>query len=300
MVCDFFDGVTITDFMQSDHLQTGLTENTVKMYRGLSDRTAHFLARQIVEALEYLHETVRVLHGDLHHGNMIVNLETLQVKLIDFGESMMMEARENGRGREGISQSGNALAWEHEKRVFFYPDIFALGECAEHRGICYGLVEPAYEQARALASHLAGGLRHDHAVLCGELAVLKKAEGDDGPPSWQTLRDVCARLSIGLSEHIRHEERMTTQPSTDHYSDYRYLQVITGLMALENRPFLLNSRYHLLTGFLRGLHVHMDKQEAELFPVIEQAAEEIKYFPEKREGNDGHRSSHVNKGAKHE
>ncbi len=34
--------------------------------------------------------------------------------------------------------------------------IFALGECAEHRGICYGLVEPAYEQARMLARHLAG------------------------------------------------------------------------------------------------------------------------------------------------
>ena len=36
-------------------------------------------------------------------------------------------------------------------------DIFALGECAEHRGVCYGLVEPAYEQARVLAQHLAGG-----------------------------------------------------------------------------------------------------------------------------------------------
>ena len=36
-------------------------------------------------------------------------------------------------------------------------DIFALGECAEHRGICYGLVEPAHEQARVLAQHLAGG-----------------------------------------------------------------------------------------------------------------------------------------------
>jgi nitrite reductase (NADH) large subunit len=34
-------------------------------------------------------------------------------------------------------------------------DIFALGECAEHRGICYGLVEPAYEQARVLARYLA-------------------------------------------------------------------------------------------------------------------------------------------------
>jgi nitrite reductase (NADH) large subunit len=37
------------------------------------------------------------------------------------------------------------------------PGIFALGECAEHRGICYGLVEPAYEQARVLARYLAGG-----------------------------------------------------------------------------------------------------------------------------------------------
>ena len=38
------------------------------------------------------------------------------------------------------------------------PDIFALGECAEHRGICYGLVEPAYEQANVLARHLSGGV----------------------------------------------------------------------------------------------------------------------------------------------
>src|ERR1700736_313802 len=36
------------------------------------------------------------------------------------------------------------------------PEISALGECAGHRGICYGLVEPAYEQARVLAQHLAG------------------------------------------------------------------------------------------------------------------------------------------------
>lgn len=36
------------------------------------------------------------------------------------------------------------------------PDIYALGECAEHRGTCYGLVEPAYEQARVLARHLGG------------------------------------------------------------------------------------------------------------------------------------------------
>jgi nitrite reductase (NADH) large subunit len=36
------------------------------------------------------------------------------------------------------------------------PGIYAIGECAEHRGTCCGLVEPAYEQAKALARLLAG------------------------------------------------------------------------------------------------------------------------------------------------
>jgi nitrite reductase (NADH) large subunit len=36
------------------------------------------------------------------------------------------------------------------------PGFYAIGECAEHRGIAYGLVEPAYAQARSLAQHLAG------------------------------------------------------------------------------------------------------------------------------------------------
>ena len=34
--------------------------------------------------------------------------------------------------------------------------IHAIGECAEHRGVCYGLVEPAYEQAQVLARRLSG------------------------------------------------------------------------------------------------------------------------------------------------
>ena len=37
------------------------------------------------------------------------------------------------------------------------PDIFALGECVEHRGQCYGLVAPLYEMAKVLADQLIGG-----------------------------------------------------------------------------------------------------------------------------------------------
>src|SRR6202158_5072641 len=55
----------------------------------------------------------------------------------------------------GISVNRGIVVDEHLQTGT--PDIFALGECAEHRGICYGLVEPAYEQARVLARHLAGG-----------------------------------------------------------------------------------------------------------------------------------------------
>jgi nitrite reductase (NADH) large subunit len=36
------------------------------------------------------------------------------------------------------------------------PGIHAIGECAEHRGIAYGLIEPAYAQAAVLAARLAG------------------------------------------------------------------------------------------------------------------------------------------------
>lgn len=50
--------------------------------------------------------------------------------------------------------------------------IHAIGECAEFAGQCYGLVEPAYEQARVLADHLAGGgARYDGSVLATNLKV---------------------------------------------------------------------------------------------------------------------------------
>src|SRR5262245_5444801 len=36
------------------------------------------------------------------------------------------------------------------------PDIFAVGECVEHRGTCYGLVAPLLEQGRVLAATITG------------------------------------------------------------------------------------------------------------------------------------------------
>ena len=50
--------------------------------------------------------------------------------------------------------------------------IHAIGECAEHRGVCYGLVEPAHEQARVLATRLSGrDARYAGSVLSTNLKV---------------------------------------------------------------------------------------------------------------------------------
>jgi nitrite reductase (NADH) large subunit len=52
------------------------------------------------------------------------------------------------------------------------PGIYAVGECAEHRGLCYGLVEPAYEQANVLARRLAGEtVTYPGSVLATNLKV---------------------------------------------------------------------------------------------------------------------------------
>ncbi len=39
------------------------------------------------------------------------------------------------------------------------PDIYAIGECASHRGMVYGLVAPGYEMAEVVAANLTGAAR---------------------------------------------------------------------------------------------------------------------------------------------
>jgi len=57
--------------------------------------------------------------------------------------------------REGGLATGRGIVVD-DQLATSDPAIHAIGECAEHRGTCYGLVEPAYQQATALARHLAG------------------------------------------------------------------------------------------------------------------------------------------------
>ncbi|HEC06220.1 MAG TPA: NAD(P)/FAD-dependent oxidoreductase [Thiolapillus brandeum] len=53
------------------------------------------------------------------------------------------------------------------------PRIYAVGECVQHRGQCYGLVAPLFEQAKVAANHLAkmGIARYEGSVTSTKLKV---------------------------------------------------------------------------------------------------------------------------------
>ncbi|HEX7079699.1 MAG TPA: nitrite reductase large subunit NirB [Gammaproteobacteria bacterium] len=55
----------------------------------------------------------------------------------------------------------------------FDPAIYAVGECVQHRGACYGLVAPLFEQAKVVANHLAelGIARYSGSAVSTKLKV---------------------------------------------------------------------------------------------------------------------------------
>jgi nitrite reductase (NADH) large subunit len=55
-----------------------------------------------------------------------------------------------------------------------HPDIFAVGECVEHKGICYGLVAPLLEQGKVLAATISGnkGPCYEGSVTAAKLKIM--------------------------------------------------------------------------------------------------------------------------------
>jgi len=55
----------------------------------------------------------------------------------------------------------------------FDPRVYSVGECVQHRGTCYGLVAPLFEQAKVAANHLAqlGISRYEGSVTSTKLKV---------------------------------------------------------------------------------------------------------------------------------
>lgn len=160
------------------------------------DRAAGALLRQRIEALgiEVLlgAETEAVLGSDGVTGLRLKDGRELPADLVVTAVGIRPEvrlARAAGLACGRGVRVDDALATSD-------PSIFALGECAEHRGLTYGLVWPAYEQADVLARRLAGeeasysGTVVFTSLKVGGVPVWSGGEvADDAPGEALTLRD---------------------------------------------------------------------------------------------------------------
>src|SRR3984893_11683789 len=140
------------------------------MERQLDDRAAALLKRAIeAEGIEVLlgADTKRVLGKDLE-------LSDGRVLPADF-VVCAVGIRPNAELAREAGPAGNGGIIVDDGLTTSDPNIFALGECAEHRGCVYGLVEPANEQAMILARRLAGD--RTEAYLGSTLAANLKVSG---------------------------------------------------------------------------------------------------------------------------
>lgn len=143
----------------------GLTE------RGMNVTVLHLapslMERQLDVAAGYLLEQALIDRGI----EVITNANTKQihgdvgVSGVELEDGQRLEAdivviavgiRPNITLAEGAELETNRGVIVDDAMVTSDPNIFAVGECVEHRGQCYGLVAPLYEMARVIARQLGG------------------------------------------------------------------------------------------------------------------------------------------------
>ena len=142
------------------------------------DRAASELMRSQIEALGvqvHLGVASEAIVGE-HHATALrlTDQPDLPVDMVILSAGIRPRD-ELGRGAElAVAERGGILANDHLETSD--PQIFAIGECAVHDGIHYGLVAPGYEMADVLARRLMGG---DETFTGADLSTKLKLLGID-------------------------------------------------------------------------------------------------------------------------
>jgi NNP family nitrate/nitrite transporter-like MFS transporter len=151
---------------------------------------AHLMNQQLdAQAGEILRRSIRELGIEVHVGarsSAITGVhEVTGVALADGRElgCDMVVITAGVRPNTELAAAGGltverAIVVDDQLRSLDDPDVYAVGECAQHRGEVYGLVAPLWEQARVLADHVTG--TDPHAAYHGSRTATKlKVAGVD-------------------------------------------------------------------------------------------------------------------------
>ncbi len=134
-----------------------------------------------------------ILQAQMEKMGVHVHLEKSTTAILgdDSGDGPGVQGRDRARLRHGRDLDGDhaerrdgpragltverAIVTDNQMRSVDDPDIYVVGECAQHRGRVYGLVAPLWEQGQVLADHITGRNR-DAAV--SRLQDRHQAQGD--------------------------------------------------------------------------------------------------------------------------
>ncbi|ROP27857.1 nitrite reductase large subunit NirB [Couchioplanes caeruleus] len=135
---------------------------------------------------------------------------------------------------------------DDQMRVRGEPDIYAVGECVQHRGEVYGLVAPLWEQAKVLADHLTG--RDPEAAYHGSRVATKlKVAGVDV-------------AAMGIQEAEREDDE-TVVFSEPRKGVYKSLVIRDGRLIGATLVGDVRKVAFLMQAFDRGLALPEDRAE---------------------------------------
>jgi assimilatory nitrate reductase electron transfer subunit len=103
--------------------------------------------------------------------------------------------------REARLAAGTGVVVDDQMRSITDPGIFAIGDCAEHRGRTHGLVAPAWAQARAAARAVAAQVTGAHAVTAPDAQGLPGQGAYPGSPAVVRLKAAGIELAVLGSAH---------------------------------------------------------------------------------------------------
>ena len=122
-------------------------------------------SRTLVKKIESLGVTVHLNKStkEVHGNGVVERMEfndgaTLDVQMIIV--SAGIRPRDDLAKEIGIDVGQRGGVMVNDQMQTSDPTIFAIGECALHRGMIYGLVAPGYEMAELVAANLTGDERH--------------------------------------------------------------------------------------------------------------------------------------------
>jgi len=147
-------------------------------------------------------DTLAVLGDERVSGLELKNGETFECDLVVFATGIKPNSEIASRAGLTVER---AIVVDNQMRTVDDPQIYAVGECAQHRGQTYGLVAPIWEQAKVLADHITGA--NSKAVYHGsKVATRLKVAGVE-------------LASMGLKEpgEQRDEVVQFTEPSSGTY-----------------------------------------------------------------------------------